>query len=221
MERRLPKPSTYDVPHTDVNNGAPPVKVACPQERCLLKNHPLRPRHRASHAHSHRPPRRYPNRTPPPPSRRPRLARPWSDASIANRSPRDPRQHDHLRVPSQDATYGASPGKAVCPWSGASLNRPPTTIRPRTSTTARYLQRYACPQERCLLKNHPLRPRHRATPFVTSYGDGDLYTQSSPWGRVYSLQPTNRRTYMDATYHATAAFTGASSSPNASASAAL
>ncbi|PCH37272.1 hypothetical protein WOLCODRAFT_157987 [Wolfiporia cocos MD-104 SS10] len=61
LERRLPKPSTYDEPHTDVNAGALPVKVACPQERCLLKNHPPRLRHcahpclgAASTAYGHR-----------------------------------------------------------------------------------------------------------------------------------------------------------------------
>ncbi|PCH33144.1 hypothetical protein WOLCODRAFT_147246 [Wolfiporia cocos MD-104 SS10] len=32
----------------DVNYGAQPGKAACPQERCLLKNHPLRLRHRAT-----------------------------------------------------------------------------------------------------------------------------------------------------------------------------
>ncbi|PCH39488.1 hypothetical protein WOLCODRAFT_159067 [Wolfiporia cocos MD-104 SS10] len=37
MERRLPKPSTYDEPHTDVNAGALPAKVACPRSGVSLR----------------------------------------------------------------------------------------------------------------------------------------------------------------------------------------
>ncbi|PCH43697.1 hypothetical protein WOLCODRAFT_153745 [Wolfiporia cocos MD-104 SS10] len=106
------------------------MSAARPMERCLPK--PSATASAPHYAHDHRPPRQDPNRSPPPPLRRPRLARmerrlpkPSATASAPHyaqpRALRRTLTGRHLR-------RAAIP--AACPWSGTSLNHPTTTLPP-------------------------------------------------------------------------------------------
>ncbi|PCH37008.1 hypothetical protein WOLCODRAFT_157706 [Wolfiporia cocos MD-104 SS10] len=116
---------------------------------------------------------------------------------------------------------------AACPWSGASLNRPPTVFPNRTP-----------PPARCHVGGVPLE-RRLPKPSTMAMASRYPLPYSQPERRL--LQPSNRRTHMDATtaitipawhpaallsqqaanYNANVALTGALIAEHAPASAAL
>ncbi|PCH40306.1 hypothetical protein WOLCODRAFT_150339 [Wolfiporia cocos MD-104 SS10] len=194
-------------PHRHTSNGRQLRRITMMMARPRERRLPYNPSEHHAHALGNEHPQptatpAIPNRTPPPacchvggvPLER-RLPKPSATASAL--------RYTRARPPATTAYPNRSPPPPLRRPRLARMERrlpkpSTTTYLPRTSTPARYLESNGR-QLRCVTMTMA-RPRERRLPTTVHHGSGialppsssrrrPLHT-ASPWGRVYSLQPT-------------------------------